>query len=66
MDNDRARDLVYPVASTRRRLEGYLMRRARALRNNPECGRALVQALDALDNSERTLRTMYVPNYEGL
>lgn len=55
--------LVYPVASNRRALESYLMRKVRGRR---ELGALVVDAIRTLERCETLLRSMYVPNYEGL
>jgi hypothetical protein len=63
--DDRARALVFPVHNLSERLHGYAKRNLRAGGKDPR-GYPLYDAVRALDSAERILRTLYVPNIDGL
>jgi hypothetical protein len=56
-------DLVFPVANTSRLLMSYMMRR---VPRGDTRGPIIVGIIQSLDRSERILRSMYVPNHDGL
>jgi len=60
-----ASDLVFPARNLSDRLHAYAKRNIRPGGGDPR-GYPLYSATQALENAERTLRTLYSPSYDGL
>lgn len=60
---DRARALVYPIASNLRALDSYLVRRCRGYDGR---GALVVELTATLERCEKLARSMFDPSYEGL